>query len=136
MVNMHISYDGQLRCTATHEPSGARINTDAPRDNHGRGEAFSPTDLVGAALASCMLTTMAIVAERKGIDLRGTTVTVGKEMATDPFRRISRLPVSFSSPFRPTEEQRQLLENTAHSCPVHRALDGKVEMPVVFKWGD
>lgn len=134
MVDMQIAYEGSLRCTATHGPSGARIETDAPKDNHGRGEAFSPTDLVGVALGTCMLTTMAIVAERRGIDLRGTKVRVVKEMVADPLRRIGRLVVEFSSPAGVTAEQRQMLENAANTCPVHKALAGHVEMPVEFRW--
>lgn len=134
MVDMRISYEGGLRCTAIHGPSGSQIFTDAPKDNHGKGEAFSPTDLVGTALGSCMLTTMAIVAERKGIDLRGTAVKVVKEMVADPVRRIGRLTVEFDLPAGLSAEQKQMLENAANSCPVHKALSASVEMPVTFRW--
>lgn len=135
MVEMTIAYEGQLRCAATHGPSGDTIHTDAPKDNHGKGEAFSPTDLVGTALGSCMLTTMAIVAERKGIDLRGTRLRVVKEMVADPVRRIGKLTVEFHVPTALSQEQRQMLENAANACPVHKALHGNVEMPVTFRWG-
>ena len=134
MVEMQIVYDGGLRCTATHGPSGAQVQTDAPKDNHGRGEAFSPTDLVGVALGTCMLTTMAIVAERRGIDLRGTRVRVVKEMVADPLRRIGRLVVEFSCPSGLSDEQRQVLENAANACPVHKALHGQVDIPVTYRW--
>src|SRR5271168_1847243 len=93
MVKMNIIYEGQLRCTLTHEPSGAVISTDAPKDNMGRGEAFSPTDLVAAALGSCMLTVMGIAAAKHNIDLKGTTVQVSKEMITAPVRRIGSITV-------------------------------------------
>jgi len=134
MVDMRISYEGGLRCSAVHGPSGSTILTDAPKDNHGKGEAFSPTDLVGAALGACMLTTMAIVAERKGIDLRGATVKVVKEMVADPTRRIGRLTVEFDLPAGLTAEQQQMLENAANSCPVHKSLAANMELPVVFAW--
>lgn len=134
MVDMRISYDGGLRCSAVHGPSSSQIFTDAPKDNHGKGEAFSPTDLVGVALGTCMLTTMAIVGERKGIDLRGVEVRVVKEMVADPTRRIGRLSVEFSLPAGLTSEQQQLLENAANSCPVHKALAASVDMPVTFRW--
>lgn len=136
MVEMTLDYEGGLRCTATHGPSGTTIHTDAPRDNHGKGEAFSPTDLVGVALGSCMLTTMAIFAQRKGIELAGTRVRVVKEMVADPQRRIARLTVEFALPagLSLSAEQKQMLENAANTCPVHKALHGHVEMPVTFAW--
>src|SRR5208283_3964297 len=95
MVKMSIVYEGQLRCVLTHEPSGSVIRTDAPKDNMGKGEAFSPTDLLAAALGSCMLTMMGIAAARHNIDLKGTTVDVSKEMATSPVRRIGEISVIF-----------------------------------------
>jgi putative redox protein len=135
MVEMELEYDGGLRCTATHGPSKAQIQTDAPKDNHGKGEAFSPTDLIGVALGTCMMTTMAIVATRHNIELRGAKVRVGKEMVADPTRRIGRLTVEFTLPPGVATEQRQMLENAAHSCPVHKALHGNVDIPVMFRWG-
>jgi putative redox protein len=136
MVEMNITYDGELRCTAAHGPSGSRITTDAPKDNHGKGEAFSPTDLIGVALGACMMTTMAIFAQRKGIELRGTTIRVVKEMVADPQRRIGRLVVEFRSSVALSDEQRQMLENAANTCPVHKALHGHVDIPVTFRWND
>ena len=93
MVKMTADYTGGLHCTAVHGPSGIRIETDAPVDNHGRGEAFSPTDLAGASLLTCMMTTMDLAARRNGIDLTGMRGEVTKEMAATPPRRIERLSV-------------------------------------------
>lgn len=135
MVQVDITYDGDLRCTARHGPSGATIITDAPVDNHGKGQAFSPTDLVGAALGTCILTVMGIVAQRRGIDLRGSTATVQKEMAASPQRRIGKLNVQIHVPAQLDEKQRTMLENAAHTCPVHGSLHPDIEMSVQFTWG-
>ena len=132
MVKTHVQYEGGLRCRVTHGPSGQTFVTDAPVDNHGRGEAFSPTDLVAAALGTCMLTVMGIVAERHQIDLRGTSVTVEKEMVSTPTRRIKRLAVTITFAKRFDEVRRRLLEQTAMTCPVHHSLDASVESPVSF----
>src|SRR5438046_10336030 len=92
MVNISIRYDGDLHCSARHGPSNSKLATDAPTDNKGKGEAFSPTDLVATAVGSCMSTTMGIKAEELGVDLRGMTVSVKKEMPKDGPRRIARPP--------------------------------------------
>jgi putative redox protein len=134
MVEMDIAYQGNLRCQAKHGPSGSIILTDAPTDNMGKGEAFSPTDLAGVALATCMLTTMGIVAQRMNVDLSGTTVHVTKEMTASPPRRIETLTVTFTIPARLSAEERQKLENAANNCPVSRALAGNVQMPTTFNW--
>ncbi len=134
MVKIEARYEGDLRCRLTHGPSGQTFVTDAPADNHGKGEAFSPTDLVAAALGSCMLTVMGIVALRHQIDLKGTAVTVEKEMVSTPARRIGRLAVSIAFP-RPFDgPQRRLLEHAAMSCPVHHSLAQTVEVPVTFRY--
>src|SRR5690606_31555260 len=99
------------------------------------GESFSPTDLVATALAGCILTTMAIVAQRHNIDLSGATVHVTKEMVTTPQRRIGRLPVTVRIPHAPAAEDRQRLENAARSCPVHRSLHPDVDAPITIQWG-
>ena len=91
MVEMTIQYEGELRCTATHGPSGCRLQTDAPVDNMGKGETFSPTDLVATGLGACILTIIGIVAKRHAIPVRGATVKVTKVMTTEPPRRIARL---------------------------------------------
>jgi len=132
MVKMNIVYEGQLHCALTHEPSGAVISTDAPKDNMGNGEAFSPTDLVAAALGSCMLTVMGIVADRHGIDLKGTWVDVSKEMITAPVRRIGTITVNFHMASGIPVDKRNLLEAAAHSCPVHKSLHPDVQMPIEF----
>lgn len=134
MVTISITYDGSLRTTATHGPSGATLITDAPVDNHGRGEAFSPTDLAATALGTCMATVMGIAAERKQIDLTGMAVTVQKTMSTTPPRRIVRLDVEIRLPLPQDHRDRKLLEAAALSCPVHQSLHPDIEMPVTFKY--
>ncbi len=133
MVKISISYTGELHCDAVHGPSGAKIATDAPADNQGKGEAFSPTDLVATALGTCIATTMAIVAERHGVELKGMTVSVVKEMASDP-RRISRLTTEVRVPLPANHPQRELLEKSALGCPVHRSLAAEMERPTEFFW--
>lgn len=133
MVEMTGIYQGDKRCEATHGPSGAKLSTDAPKDNHGKGEAFSPTDLVGTALATCILTTIAMVAERDGHDIKGSTFRVTKAMNPNP-RKISQLAVYLKLPAHFPEDYRKKLELIAMSCPVHRSLHPDVQMPVVFDW--
>jgi putative redox protein len=133
-VQIDISYEGGLRCAAVHAPSKTRLLTDAPVDNHGKGESFSPTDLVATALGTCMLTIMGIFAERHAIDLRGTTVTVLKEMAAAPIRRIARLASEIRVPLPESHPQREALERAALTCPVHQSLHPDVEKPVRFVW--
>ena len=135
MVEVRVRYEGDLHCVAEHGPSGASFPTDAPTDNQGRGEAFSPTDLVATALGTCMLTTMGIVARRHDWSLSGATATVRKVMVADPARRIGRLEVSIQVPASLDERARETLERTAHTCPVHESLASKVEIPVTFHWG-
>jgi putative redox protein len=136
MVEIQIRYEGRLHCTATHVPSGAVLSTDAPRDNMGRGEAFSPTDLLATALGSCMITVMGIAARKHNIELAGTRVIVRKEMINAPIRRIGRLSVEIIVPpiAGLRAEQRIALENAAHTCPVHRSLHPDVQTPILFKW--
>lgn len=135
MVKVELKYEGDLHCQAVHSPSGTAIATDAPKDNQGRGESFSPTDLVGTALGTCMLTIMGIMAKTLGISIDGTTATVEKEMAAAPVRRIARLAVRIHIPHEVSEENRIKLERAAHSCPVHQSLHPEVEKPVEFTWG-
>src|SRR5437868_14529253 len=113
MVNISIKYRGDLHCDATHGPSHANLATDAPTDNKGKGEAFSPTDLVATALGTCMSTTMGIRAQELGLDLRGMTVSVQKEMSRDAPRRIVGLASEVHIPLPPDCPQRELLEQTA-----------------------
>ncbi len=133
MVKISIGYTGELHCAATHGPSGSELATDAPQDNQGKGEAFSPTDLIGTALGTCMLTTMAIVAERHEIDLKGAAATVKKEMSDGP-RRVGRLVSEIHIPLPANHPQRELLENAALGCPVHRSLAAEMERPTQFFW--
>lgn len=134
MVRIEIEYQGELHCEAVHGPSGSKLSTDAPVDNHGRGEAFSPTDLVATALGTCMATIMGIVAQRHGIDLRGMRIEVVKEMVASPVRRIGRLSTQIRLPLPADHPQRKLLEQAALSCPVHASLHPEVEKPVEFLW--
>ena len=136
MVKIDITYEGQLHCQAVHEPSRSVLATDAPKDNMGKGEAFSPTDLVATGLGSCMLTIMGIVAQRQGIDITGTKIEVTKEMATTTPRRIARLAVNIRVPGHLSPDDRQRLENAAHTCPVHRSLHPDIEVPIQFQWAD
>ncbi|MCM2281046.1 MAG: OsmC family protein [Bdellovibrionaceae bacterium] len=132
---MHVRYTGDKHCELVHGPSGSVIETDAPKDNQGRGERFSPTDLMGAALASCILTTLAIVAERDGIVLQGAEARVTKEMHQNP-RRVARLPVVVRMPGGISQPQRSKLEMIAHTCPVHRSLHPEIEAPITFIYPD
>lgn len=132
-VQIELRYEGGLHTSATH-PSGARIETDAPLDNQGRGEAFSPTDLVASALGACMLTVMGIVARRHDWALDGSTVSVEKEMVAEPVRRIGRLGVSFRMAPGIPEAARPVLERTAHTCPVCQSLGDDVKVEVAFDW--
>ena len=135
MVEIQISYEGKLCCSATHEPSGAKLFTDAPRDNHGEGQSFSPTDLVATALGTCLLTIMGIVAQKHDIDLSGATVHVTKEMATAPIRRIGKLAVQIRVPRPMPEEHQRRLREAAMHCPVQHSLHPDVQMPVSFEFG-
>ena len=118
-----------------HGPSGSRLATDAPVDNQGRGESFSPTDLCATALGTCMLTTMGIVARRHGWDLAGMTATVEKGMVADPARRIGKLALRIRVPAGLDARAREVLEKAAFTCPVHKSLNPAVDIPVTFEWG-
>jgi len=135
MVEIRVRYEGDLHCVVVHGPSNASFATDAPVDNQGRGESFSPTDLVATALGSCMLTTMGIVAKRHDWSLQGATATVKKVMVADPARRIGRLEVSIQVPAELDAKARETLEKTAQTCPVHKSLGPNVEIPIAFAWG-
>ena len=136
MVAIEIVYQGQLHCQALHTPSGATLETDAPKDNNGKGESFSPTDLVATALGSCMLTVMGIAARTLNIDLTGTTVKVNKEMVATPVRRIGKLTVNLTFPMQISDENKKKLEHAALTCPVHKSLHPDVAMPIEFNWAN
>ena len=135
MVEINIAYEGELRCSAVHGPSSNVLQTDAPVDNNGRGETFSPTDLVATALGTCMLTIMGMLAERHGWDLSGAKVQVTKHMVADPKRRIGKLDVELRIPGEFDEKQRRALEKAALSCPVHESLGEGIEQVIRFDWG-
>jgi putative redox protein len=134
MVTIQVQYDGSLRCTSVHGPSKTELVTDAPADNMGRGESFSPTDLVATALGSCILTTMAIVADRHGWKIEGSQASVEKHMVADPARRIGKLVVAIKMRGDLDARARETLERTAHTCPVHTSLAQNVEIPMTFEW--
>ena len=133
-VAMSVTYQGNLRCRAVHEPSGSAIETDAPLDNGGKGALFSPTDLVGAALGACMLTIMGKLAERRGISLEGADLRVEKAMVADPQRRIGTIAIRIAMPAGIDPALRPLFENGARSCPVFNSLDPRIEKTVSFEW--
>jgi putative redox protein len=135
-VTIDISYLGDLHCRATHGPSGNQLVTDAPVDNGGRGETFSPTDLAATALGACLMTIMGIVASRHGWDLSGTRVGVVKEMTAVPSRRIGALTVTIVVPRgRVTaESDRVMLQRAADTCPVRQSLHPDVKVTMRFDW--
>ena len=133
MATIETTYLGDLRTEATHVQSGTKILTDAPVDNQGKGEAFSPTDMLSSSLASCMLTIMGIKAKSSGIDIDGTTCSVTKIMAADP-RRVAEIQVSFKFPKQYTEKEQQLLERSALTCPVYYSLSENLKKTVDFGW--
>ncbi len=133
MVKMKATYQGQKHCELFHEPSGAVIATDAPKDNHGKGELFSPTDLTSASLLSCMLTVMAIAAEARNWSIVGSHGEVVKEMSPSP-RRIARLAIQIFMPSSLNEEQRVFLEEVANTCPVKRSLHPEIVIDLKFHY--
>lgn len=134
MVKTTVTYQGGLRTAAKHGPSGAAFHTDAPVDNNGKGESFSPTDLVGTALSSCMLTIMGIAADRLGVDLTDATARVEKTMVANPKRRIGALKVHIIVPATVSDKDQKTLERAALTCPVHQSLHPDIELPVTFEW--
>lgn len=134
-VSISVNYEGGLRCRATHGPSQNQVITDAPVDNHGKGESFSPTDLVATALATCMATVIGIKAQQKGYDIVGMKVSVEKHMSADSPRRIVRLPITIEIPLPEDHPDRKLLEATALGCPVHHSVHPDIDKPVTFVWG-
>jgi len=134
MVTITGEYQGELHCTAVHGPSGGTLSTDAPRDNQGRGEAFSPTDLVATGYATCIATTMAIVARRHGVELKGIRYEVTKEMTAEGPRRIARLSARMWMPAEARKVPEGLLEKAANGCPVHLSLAPSVEKVIELIW--
>lgn len=138
MVDIYVRYEGGLRCAARHAPSSATLSTDAPVDNHGKGESFSPTDLVATALGSCMLTVMGILARKREWNIDGIDIHVKKHMTAEQPRRIARLTVVASVPALVSAaldaEARGELEHAANTCPVRLSLHPQIDVPVRFDW--
>ncbi|MEN9860233.1 MAG: OsmC family protein [Vulcanococcus sp.] len=132
MTIINSRYQGQLRCVSQHGPSGTELETDAPTDNQGKGEHFSPTDLVATALSTCILTIMGIVADRNGWDLSGTDARVEKTMTSEAPRRIAQLTVWIALPANLDPGQRAVLQRAGEQCPVKRSLEGAV--PMTLHW--
>jgi len=137
-VEMDVIYEGDLHCVATHGPSGQTIVTDAPVDNGGRGAAFSPTDLVAAALGACTVTIMGLYARRAHLDISGTRVHVTKDMASVPVRRITTIKVTVTLPKGRSfsAEQRAQLEKAARLCPVKESLHADITLVMDFVYQD
>ncbi|UAB81110.1 OsmC family protein [Marixanthomonas sp. SCSIO 43207] len=133
MSTSKVTYLGSLRTECKHLQSGNTYITDAPTDNHGKGEAFSPTDTVATGLANCMLTMMGIKANDLKVNLEGATATVTKTMASNP-RRISKIEVVFHLPEISDQKIRKILEKTAETCPVHYSLHPDIEKKITFHW--
>ena len=134
MVKVEVVYLGDLRTEAVHGPSCSAIQTDAPVDNCGKGELFSPTDLVGAALGTCVLTILGIYAQRHGLDVSGASARVEKEMTTVPTRRISGLRTEVEIPLSAQSIHRDAIERAILGCPVHASLHPEMEKPIQFIW--
>lgn len=130
MVRCSGRYLGNLRVETLHEESGVMLITDAPKDIQGQGESFSPTDLFAVSLATCILTTIAVVAERENVSLIGTSYIVEKHMSSQPPRKISDIKIKFTMPASIPEEFKRKIEKYVHACPVHRSIDSEVNTVV------
>jgi len=128
-----VIYTGSLRTENTHLKSGGTFITDAPTDNNGKGEAFSPTDTVATGLANCILTVMGIKASQMETSMSGAQALVTKTMAANP-RRISKIAIAITMPTGFTAKEQKILEHTAHTCPVHYSLHPEIEKEVTFAW--
>lgn len=133
MATSKVTYLGDLRTSSTHLQSGNQIITDAPTDNNGKGEAFSPTDMVANSLATCMLTVMGIKARDLEVDFSGSTAEVTKVMAADP-RRISEIHIVFQMNLEADDKTKTILERTGMTCPVHYSLHPEIKKEIIFNW--
>ena len=133
MNTFEVKYQGNLRTTAIHLDSGSKISTDAPKDNHGLGESFSPTDILCSSLASCILTIMAIAVEKKGVDIKDSIASVKKTMINNP-RRIAKIDIELTFPRQYDSKTKAILERSALHCPVHHALSESIEKNISFKY--
>jgi putative redox protein len=139
MVDIYVRYEGGLRCTTKHGPSGSSFMTDAPVDNHGRGESFSPTDLVATALGTCMVTVMGIHANKQSWVIDGIDVHVKKEMSKDLPRKVAKLTCTLEVPAdvatKLDASARAELEHIANTCPVRLSIHPQIDVPLTFRWG-
>lgn len=135
MAEIAVTYEGDLHTKVVDQVTGQVLFTDAPKDNQGKGEYFSPTDLVGVALGSCTLTLMGIAAKRLGLDLKGARLLVKKEMKTTPTRMIGKLELDFYFQGHFDTSQTEQLEKAARSCPVHASLHPDIVQVFSFHWG-
>tara|TARA_B100000674_G_C37553469_1_gene783975 strand:- start:54 stop:461 length:408 start_codon:yes stop_codon:yes gene_type:complete len=133
MNNFKVKYKGNLRTEIIHLDSGSVIITDAPKDNHGLGESFSPTDMLCSSLASCILTIMAIAVEKNGVDISDTTAIVTKEMTTNP-RRIAKIDIKLTFKRKYDLKTKAILERAAFNCPVHHSLSENIEKNITFNY--
>lgn len=135
MATVKIKYRGDLRVECEHVQSGTKLYTDAPTDNQGKGESFSPTDLCVTSLAACMMTAMGLLAKNIGEDISGTEIEVVKKMEADPLRRIGAIDLVFLMPDREYSDKHKIaMERAARACAVHRSLSEKVIQHVEFIW--
>ncbi len=134
MVKSEVEYLGDLHCRLTHGPSGQQFMTDAPTDNQGKGDYFSPTDLCVASLASCVTTIMGIIAKSRGIEIEGLKVVAFKEMMNKPYRRIKKIIVDFDFPKELTEKEFRLVAAAVDKCPVTKSLNPEIEIERTFKF--
>jgi len=134
-MTSEIIYKGALRTEAKHLQSNTVIETDAPTDNQGKGERFSPTDLLATSLGTCMITTMGIKARNLNVDLNDTKISIKKIMKSDP-RRVGKIEIIFDFPssFQADDKQKQILENTAYTCPVAISIHPEIEVETIFNW--
>ena len=133
MTTSTSKYSGELRTHSVHTQSGETYITDAPTDNEGKGQAFSPTDIVATSLANCMMTIMGIVSKRKGLIIEGTEAKIDKFMGTDP-RRITEIKIDFYFPVNFSEDERKLLEKSALNCPVAKSLSSDLKQNIEFHY--
>jgi putative redox protein len=136
MVHQNITYIGELRCEAVHGPSNVHLITDAPTDNHGKGESFSPTDLVVTALATCIITTVGMIAQREKVILEGTKIYAEKHMSADAPRRIVKVVLEFDMPKNIPLKFRPMLKATAASCPVKQSMHPDIAVDIQFRYPD
>ena len=129
-----IVYKGDLRCESVHIQSNSKIETDAPTDNRGKGERFSPTDLLCVSLATCMLTTMGIKANDMEVDITNAKANVTKHMASNP-RRVAKIEVAISLPGLGSDKDKEILERTGNNCPVAKSINPEIELELSYEWG-